>query len=159
MLVLSRKLGEQVVLPGLDVTVTILGVSGKKVKLGIAAPPEVSIQRQEIRDQVCQWKTPRRHPNETAAVGAVSSAALPQALDAMLAHSINQRTAGQIGALQVDTTEGRVIIHGRARSYHARQLAQAAVIAALKASSSCRLENVEFNIEMVNSCGPMKGTG
>ncbi len=48
MLVLSRKPGEQIVLPGLDVTVTVLGVSGKRVRLRIAAPPEISIQRHEI---------------------------------------------------------------------------------------------------------------
>lgn len=150
MLVLSRKPGEQIVLPELDITITVLGVSGKRVRVGIAAPREISIQRDEIVDPVCERKVPAPNTNETAA-GAMASIPLSSDLDAMLARSITRRTAGQIGSLRVETTEGRVIIHGRARSYHARQLAQEAVMEALKTSSSCRSEDVEYNIEMVTT--------
>ena len=47
MLVLSRKRGEGIVI-GDDVRVTVLEVSGSRVKLGFSGPPEVSFQREEI---------------------------------------------------------------------------------------------------------------
>ncbi len=54
MLVLSRKLGEAIVI-GDGVTVTILEVRGERVKLGFAAPADVPIHREEIhrRMEVC----------------------------------------------------------------------------------------------------------
>ncbi len=47
MLVLSRKVGEAIVI-GDGITVTVLSVQGDRVKLGIAAPAEVPIHREEI---------------------------------------------------------------------------------------------------------------
>lgn len=51
MLVLSRKPGESIVIAG-DIVVTILEVHGNRVRVGIEAPLDVSIQRQEIRTSV-----------------------------------------------------------------------------------------------------------
>ncbi len=50
MLVLSRKLGEEITI-GDRIRVTIVAILGDKVRLGIAAPPEVIVDRQEIHDQ------------------------------------------------------------------------------------------------------------
>lgn len=47
MLVLTRKIGEKVMI-GDDVTVTILGLFGNHVRLGINAPKSVDIHREEI---------------------------------------------------------------------------------------------------------------
>lgn len=47
MLVLSRKLDESIVIDG-NIEVTVLAVQGRRVKLGIRAPGEISIRRQEI---------------------------------------------------------------------------------------------------------------
>jgi carbon storage regulator len=47
MLVLRRKIGESLVIAGV-VIVTVLEVEGERVKLGITAPPDVSIVRQEL---------------------------------------------------------------------------------------------------------------
>lgn len=47
MLVLSRKPGEQIVV-GDHIRVTILSVEGNRVRLGLQAPPDVSIVRHEI---------------------------------------------------------------------------------------------------------------
>ncbi|MCL4110101.1 UNVERIFIED_CONTAM: hypothetical protein GTU68_024946 [Idotea baltica] len=49
MLVLSRKCDESIVI-GNDVRVVVLGVSGNKVRLGIEAPNDIPIRRQEIVD-------------------------------------------------------------------------------------------------------------
>jgi len=51
MLVLSRKPGERILI-GSDVTVTVLDVSGKLVKIGIEAPEDTTVLRAEIREQV-----------------------------------------------------------------------------------------------------------
>jgi carbon storage regulator len=48
MLVLSRKPGEEIVIPGSQSTVTVLGIVGNRVRLGVSAPREVTIRRQEI---------------------------------------------------------------------------------------------------------------
>ena len=48
-LVLNRKLGETVTI-GDDITVTILSIIGNQVRLGVAAPPNVAVHRQEIYD-------------------------------------------------------------------------------------------------------------
>jgi carbon storage regulator len=50
MLVLSRKVGEKIVIDGC-ITVEIVAVNGNKVRLGITAPPEVRIDREEIHRQ------------------------------------------------------------------------------------------------------------
>lgn len=47
MLVLSRKVGEKIVL-GNNIAVTVVAVRGKVVRLGFEAPPNVIIRRQEI---------------------------------------------------------------------------------------------------------------
>jgi carbon storage regulator len=48
MLVLSRRNGERIVIDG-RITVTVIGVRGRQVRLGIAAPAEVRVWREEVR--------------------------------------------------------------------------------------------------------------
>ncbi len=50
MLVLSRKIGEQVVI-GEAIEVVVLAIRGSHVKLGLTAPPAVPIHRREVRDR------------------------------------------------------------------------------------------------------------
>ena len=47
MLVLTRRIGETLVIND-NVAVTVLGVKGSQVRIGITAPPEVSVNREEI---------------------------------------------------------------------------------------------------------------
>ena len=47
MLILTRRVGETLII-GDDVVITILGVKGNQVRIGINAPKEVSIHREEI---------------------------------------------------------------------------------------------------------------
>ena len=47
MLVLTRRVGETLMI-GDDVTVTVLGVKGNQVRIGVSAPKEVAVHREEI---------------------------------------------------------------------------------------------------------------
>jgi carbon storage regulator len=55
MLVLSRRRNESIQI-GDDVKVTILDVQGDKVRLGIEAPPHVSVHREEVAESIAQEK-------------------------------------------------------------------------------------------------------
>jgi carbon storage regulator len=47
MLILSRKTGEKVII-GDDVELTVLGIKGTQVRIGISAPKEVAVHREEV---------------------------------------------------------------------------------------------------------------
>lgn len=51
MLVLSRRIGETLVV-GDDVKISVLGVKGKQVRLGISAPKTVTVHREEIYKKI-----------------------------------------------------------------------------------------------------------
>ncbi|NLJ45718.1 MAG: carbon storage regulator CsrA [Treponema sp.] len=53
MLILSRRLGERIVI-GEDVVISIVEVRGDQVKLGIEAPRNVKVYRQEVFDSIQQ---------------------------------------------------------------------------------------------------------
>jgi carbon storage regulator len=48
MLVLSRKVGEQIVVPQYKVVVTVLAIKGNVIRLGISAPDDVAVYREEL---------------------------------------------------------------------------------------------------------------
>ena len=52
MLVLTRSVGQEIVIDG-HIRVTVLGIHGNKIRLGIAAPPEIRVDRSEIHDDRC----------------------------------------------------------------------------------------------------------
>ena len=51
MLILTRKVGESINI-GDDITITILGVSGQQVRIGINAPKDVAVHREEIYQRI-----------------------------------------------------------------------------------------------------------
>ena len=57
MLILTRRVGETVVI-GDEVQVTVLGVKGNQVRLGVTAPRDVSVHRLEIYDRIRKEQEP-----------------------------------------------------------------------------------------------------
>ena len=55
MLILTRKVGESVLIED-DISITVLSVRGNQVKLGVEAPKEVSVHREEIYQRIKQMK-------------------------------------------------------------------------------------------------------
>jgi carbon storage regulator len=56
MLILTRRVGETLMV-GDDVTVTVLGVKGNQVRIGVNAPKDVAVHREEIYQRI-QNETP-----------------------------------------------------------------------------------------------------
>jgi carbon storage regulator len=64
MLILTRRVGETLMI-GNDVTVTVLGVKGNQVRVGINAPKNVAVHREEIYERIKreQQGEPNGEPN------------------------------------------------------------------------------------------------
>ena len=68
MLILTRRVGETVMIGG-DVTVTVLGVKGNQVRVGVNAPRDVAVHREEIFERIKREEQAATHPEHAKANG------------------------------------------------------------------------------------------
>ena len=63
MLILTRRIGESLVV-GNNVTITVLGVKGNQVRVGVNAPKEISVHREEIYKRIQEEKNQKESDEE-----------------------------------------------------------------------------------------------
>jgi carbon storage regulator len=59
MLILTRRVGESLMI-GNDITVTVLGVNGNQVRVGVNAPKNVEVHREEVYERVQAERNPAK---------------------------------------------------------------------------------------------------
>jgi carbon storage regulator len=59
MLILTRRVGETLMI-GTEVTLTVLAIKGNQVRIGINAPKDVEVHREEIYERIKEEKTQQR---------------------------------------------------------------------------------------------------
>jgi carbon storage regulator len=57
MLVLTRRVGEEIIIAG-SIRVTVSAIKGDKVRIGVTAPPNVRIDREEIHNRIREFAEP-----------------------------------------------------------------------------------------------------
>jgi carbon storage regulator len=62
MLILTRRVGETLMI-GADVTVTVMGVKGTQVRIGVDAPKDITVHREEIYERIMQEAPLDRKPS------------------------------------------------------------------------------------------------
>jgi len=153
---LTRKIGQQLVLPDQGITIDIVDVGKARVRLGISAPADIPIHRREVWDRTHGTGNGRPASNGSPPdrlladepQGATTPSPSFADLDQCLAQWITRRTGGRISDLSVERLDGRIVIRGSARSYYVRQLAQAAVNEVLNAFGCFSPGSVEYNIDV-----------
>jgi carbon storage regulator len=59
LLILTRRVGETLNI-GDDVSLTVLGIKGNQVRIGIKAPPDVAVHREEVAERLRQGEVSRK---------------------------------------------------------------------------------------------------
>ncbi len=179
MLVLSRKTGEEIVLPNCGVTIGVVAVNGKHVRLGIAAPAEIPIHRGEVWNRILETSEfgngshdtnrgtvpelvaesdePSEFDSRLVAEGSetcperVTTIDTPAARHHEIRRRIAERTHGHVVGLEVEVADGRLIVHGRTRSYYGKQLACAAALELIEALDPQYATHIELDIQVLKN--------
>jgi len=61
MLVLSRSSRQKIVFPGLGITIEVLRIAGRRVRIGIDAPTDVTVHRSEVADRTYRQDISHEH--------------------------------------------------------------------------------------------------
>lgn len=77
MLALARKCGEAIVIAEVNVVITILELHGDRVRIGIEAPPEVTIHRHEVWERIQNQSADANIERASSSAPVASAAALP----------------------------------------------------------------------------------
>jgi carbon storage regulator len=149
MLVLTRRVGEEIVLPSCGVTIGVIRVGGTTVRLGITAPQEVPIHRREVAAKI------EGMADQTVPVGSAApdgEDALPAGPLERLAEALQRRIERRVGRrirdLRVEAAEGRIVIHGAAPSYYTRQLVCAAILDGFPSLDDHLVDAIHFDIHV-----------
>lgn len=160
MLVLSRKVGEEIVLPNRGVTIGVVAVNGKRVRLGIAASLDVPVRRGEVLHRSSETGECAPDSGEAdseasrIADGNGSRHGSPTAIEFEtdwqheVSRAIASRTHGRVFSIKVEVIDECLIVHGRCRSYYAKQLAYAAALALMKSSDSVPFTQIALDIDV-----------
>ena len=121
MLVLSRKIGESIII-GEDIVVTVIRIEAGRIKVGVAAPTDVPVHRKEIHDKLLQQERDRaqsRQESSEQAGGPGDPEAGPEA-DRIYATTLAERD----GAIVVRTPDVvRGVVDDLLRQVPAAQIA------------------------------------
>ena len=121
MLVLSRKADEQIVLPDCGVTIRVLDIGKRKVRLGITAPGGNAVHRVEVWQRICRQQEDGAETEEEIIGFAAerengrticAPAAGAGDLDISLADWITRQTGGTIPSLSVEIAGDRIVMSG-----------------------------------------------
>jgi carbon storage regulator len=112
MLILTRKLGE-IIRIGDDILLTVVGIQGNHVRIGIAAPKDVRILREEIFQEIMK-------ANQDAAAGGEEAAVIAEGVDGQVpglpsgwgrsAGANPEQTAGSTGKISGSGRLKRVVV-------------------------------------------------
>jgi carbon storage regulator len=160
MLVFSRKVGQEVVLPECGATIEVVNIRGNQVRLGIVAPPTIRVHRGEVWQRIRSAETalPEEHTDTTLPAplpdgprnGSRGGRKASADADLALARTIAERISDRACVLTVQTTARGTIISGFAGSYYMRQLMQAAIYELLGACDLPSPDGVQYNIQVVD---------